>query len=183
MADFQGTLELVNITNPWETVISFVKLSISRYLKIDLIGETMDNIFNYLSLSDRIATGGQPTKQQLVSIKNNGYQVVINLALPTSENALPNEKQSVEYLGMEYINIPIEFDNPQVEEFEDFCQVMTEHQTQKIFIHCAANLRVSAFMYLYRQIHEGISQEVAKVDLEKLWKPNPTWQKLIDAII
>ena len=142
----------------------------------------MDDIFNYLWIEDRLSTGGQPTESQLVSLKNAGYQVIINLALSTSENALPNEKQSVELLGMEYINIPIEFDNPQVEEFELFCQTMAEHQQQKIFVHCAANLRVSAFIYLYRQIYQGISETEAKADLEKLWTPNPTWQKLIDAI-
>ena len=172
----------MNTTNPLETVVNFLRLSISRYLKIKLVGEKMDDIFNYLSISDRIATGGQPTEQQLVSIKNNGYQVVINLALPTSENALPNEKQSVESLGMKYINIPIEFNNPQVEEFESFCKIMAEHQHRKIFVHCAANLRVSVFMYLYRQIYEGISQEEAQADLEKLWRPNPTWQNLIYSI-
>ena len=172
----------MNITNPLITVINFLKLFVSRYLKINLIGDTMDDIFNYLSISDLLATGGQPTEQQFISIKNNDYQVVINLALPTSENALPNEKQSVEYLGMEYINIPIEFDKPQVKEFKYFCQIVTEHQHKKIFIHCAANLRVSAFMYLYRQIYQGISQKEAVIDLEKIWKPNPTWQQLIDSI-
>lgn len=170
------------LTNPWEMIVDFLKLFISRYLNINLIGNKMDDIFNFLSISDRLATGGQPTERQLISLKNAGYQVIINLALPTSENALPDEKQSVESLGMEYINIPIEFNNPQVEEFELFCQTMAEHQQQKIFVHCAANLRVSVFIYSYRQIDRGVSEAEAKADLAKLWTPNSTWQKLIDSI-
>lgn len=58
----------MKITNPLETVVNFFRLSISRHLKIKLVGDKMDDIFNYLSINDRIATGGQPTEQQLVSI-------------------------------------------------------------------------------------------------------------------
>lgn len=172
----------MNLTNPFRTIFNFLKLSLNRYLGINTMGDKVENIFNYLKLSELIATGGQPTEHQLSLVKNSGYQVVINLALPTSENALTDEKASVETLGMEYINIPIDFNNPTVEDFDCFCEVMQKHQTQKIFVHCAANLRVSAFMYLYRTIYQDLDQEVATKDLKKLWQPNETWQKLIEEI-
>ena len=172
----------MNLTNPIQTIFNFLKLSINRYLGINTMGDKLENIFNYLKLSEAIATGGQPTENQLSLIKNSGYQVVINLALPTSENALPDEKVSVETLGMKYINIPIDFNNPTVENFDHFCEVMQEHQQQPLFIHCGANFRVSAFMYLYRTIYQDLDQETALKDLNKLWQPNETWQKLIEQI-
>ncbi len=172
----------MSLINPIQTIFNFLKLSINRYLGINTMGDKLENIFNYLKLSETIATGGQPTENQLSLVKNSGYQVVINLALPTSENALPNEKVSVESLGMKYINIPIDFNNPTVENFDRFCEVMQEHQQQPLFIHCAANLRVSAFMYLYRRIYQDLNQEQAVKDLNKLWQPNETWQKLIQQI-
>ncbi|WP_339379213.1 hypothetical protein [aff. Roholtiella sp. LEGE 12411] len=66
----------------------------------------LEDIDNFLQLSDVIATGGQPTTEQFAAIKHSGYQLIVNLALPTSSNALPNEKQIVESQGMEYIHIP-----------------------------------------------------------------------------
>jgi len=52
-----------------------------------------------------------------------------------------------------------------------------------VFVHCAANMRVSAFMYLYRLIHERLSDEQAKSDLHRIWTPNDTWQAFIQQVI
>ena len=146
------------------------------------MGNRIENIFNYLRLDDKIATGGQPTEKQLALIRDEGYQIVINLALDTSDNALPDEKAVVESTGMQYIQIPIDFNHPTQEEFDLFCEAMQTHQDKKIFIHCAANLRVSAFMYLYRTLYQNMSEPEAKEDLHKLWQPNPTWQNLINTV-
>jgi protein tyrosine phosphatase (PTP) superfamily phosphohydrolase (DUF442 family) len=143
---------------------------------------SIENIFNYLRLDDKIATGGQPTEKQLALIRDEGYQIVINLALDTSDNALPDEKAVVESTGMQYIQIPIDFNHPTQEEFDLFCEAMQTHQDKKIFIHCAANLRVSAFMYLYRTLYQNMSEAEAKQDLHKLWQPNPTWQNIINTV-
>ena len=165
-----------------KTIINFFWLTINRYLGINLMGNRIENIFNYLWLNDKIATGGQPTEQQLALIKDEGYQVVINLALNTSTNALADEKAVVESLKMKYIHIPIDFDRPTQEDFALFREAMQTHQNQKIFVHCAANLRVSAFMYLYRTLYENVSETEASANLHKLWQPNPTWQNLIDTV-
>lgn len=182
----------MKITNPFIILFNFIRLVIARYGGINLMRERIEDIFNYLKISDLsfgeghcnlIGTGGQPTEKQLSLIRNAGYDIVINLALSTSENALPDEKKSVESLGMKYISIPINFNDPKIEEFELFCQKMQENKDRQIFIHCAANLRVSVFMYLYRQLYLNVSQEQAKTDLEKLWIPNKTWQNLIDSVL
>ena len=171
------------ITNFAKTIVDFFKLTITRYTGFNLMGEKIENIFNYLWLDEKIATGGQPTEKQLELVKDAGYQTVINLALPTSENALPDEKSVVESLGMTYINIPINFNHPTKEEFDLFADTMQNRQKEKIFVHCAANLRVSAFMYLYRTLYQNVSEETAKQDLNKLWQPNQTWQNLSERII
>jgi len=59
----------------------------------------IEDIYNFLKLSDTIATAGQPTEEQFSAIKA-GYQVVVNLALPDSPNALPDEKKVVELKGL-----------------------------------------------------------------------------------
>lgn len=143
----------------------------------------MEDIYNYLKISDSIATSGQPTKEQLPAIKDSGYQTVVNLALPTSTNALPDEKQVVENLGMQYVHIPVVWENPTLEDLEQFFSVMKANADQKIFVHCAANMRVSAFMYLYRRIHDRMSDEEAKKYLSQIWQPNEIWQKFIAQVL
>ncbi len=142
----------------------------------------LDNIYNFLQLSDLIATSGQPTVEQFSAIKDSGYQVVINLALSESTNALPNEPEIVEEQGMEYIHIPVIWEKPLLENFQSFLEVMEANADRHIFVHCVANKRVSAFMYLYRLLRQGISEEEAQKDLEKVWVPNPVWQDFIDRV-
>ena len=67
----------------------------------------IEDIYNFLKLSNSIATSGQPNEEQFVAIKEAGYQVVVNLALPESTNALPDEQKVVEAQGMQYIHIPV----------------------------------------------------------------------------
>lgn len=140
----------------------------------------LEEIYNYLQISDAIATSGQPTVEQFGAIKQADYQVVVNLALVDSPNALPNEKEIIEAHEMEYIHIPVVWDNPTLENLHSFFEVMKANQDKKIFVHCAANMRVSAFVYLYRRICLGASEEEAKLDLNKLWAPNEVWQGLIN---
>jgi protein tyrosine phosphatase (PTP) superfamily phosphohydrolase (DUF442 family) len=170
----------MKITNPIATIFKFFKLSISQYTPIDLVGNNLTDIFNLLPLSDRITTAGQPTTAQFTQVRNAGFNLVINLAPGTHENALPNEDRIVTSLGMEYIHIPIPFDRPTIEDFNRFCNVMQSHQDRSIFVHCAANFRVSSFMYLYRRIYENIDDVEAKQNLNKLWVPNSIWQEFID---
>ncbi len=140
----------------------------------------LEDISNFLQLTDTIATAGQPTEKQLSLIKDAGYKIVINLATSASPNALSNEKKLVESLGMKYINIPIDFNNPTSEDLINFCQVLEHNNHQPLLIHCAANKRVSAFMYIYRLRRGNFAPEQAKIDLAKIWTPNKTWQKFID---
>ena len=56
---------------------------------------------------------------------------------------------------------------------------MDAHPDDKIFVHCAANKRVSAFVYLYR-ICQGVDELIARQDLVKIWTPNQIWEKFID---
>jgi protein tyrosine phosphatase (PTP) superfamily phosphohydrolase (DUF442 family) len=143
----------------------------------------MEDIHNYLKLSDSVATAGQPTEAQLSLIKESGYQVVVNLALSESPNALPHEQEIVESLGIQYVHIPVVWEHPTLEDVARFFSVMEAIAPQPVFIHCAANKRVSAFMYLYRRIHEGMSDEQAGRDLHQIWIPNDTWQTFIQQVI
>ena len=78
-----------------------------------------EGIYNWRRLDDRITTS-----EQLAEIQGLGVKHVVNLALHTHEKALPDEAASVSRLGMEYIHIPVDFQNPTEQDFQQFCAVM-----------------------------------------------------------
>lgn len=144
---------------------------------------SIEEIYNYLKISDSVATAGQPTEAQFSTIRESGYQVVVNLARPDSPNALSNEQAIVESLGMQYIHIPVIWENPTFEDISRFFSVMETNADKSVFVHCAANMRVSTFVYLYRLVHAGMSEEQAKQDLHRIWTPNETWQTFIQQVM
>ena len=143
----------------------------------------IENIYNYLKISDTIATSGQPDEEDLFMLERAGYQLVMNLATSYSPDALENEKQIVETLGMEYIHIPVAWENPLIDDAKEFFKIMELNVNKKVLLHCVANQRVSAFIYLYRRIYTNISDEEAKQYLHKIWIPNQVWQRFIDNVM
>ena len=137
-------------------------------------------IRNFHAISDKLGTAGQPDEDQFRLIREAGFEVVINLALPTSDNAIANEGSIVTSLGMSYFHIPVDFLCPQSKDFKLFCQLMEAFEGRPVFVHCAANMRVSVFVYLYRVIVQGVTIANAEQDLHAIWHPNPTWKQFID---
>ena len=143
----------------------------------------METIYNYHQLTDKIATSGQPTTEQLGWIAQAGYKVVVNIALIGTEYSLENEVGIVHDLGMIYIHLPVIWEDPTAEDFECFAATLKEHQDKKIFVHCAANMRVSVFMALYRILQLGWEIDLAFAEVFKIWEPNATWRAFIELML
>ncbi|MBI4781318.1 MAG: protein tyrosine phosphatase family protein [Oscillatoriophycideae cyanobacterium NC_groundwater_1537_Pr4_S-0.65um_50_18] len=141
---------------------------------------SLEPIYNFVPITEHLATAGQPTEAQFAEIKAAGYQVVINLALPNSTNAIAHEQAIVESAGLEYVHIPVIWENPTLEDLDRFFQTLKENTERKVFVHCAMNMRVSAFTYLYRVTQQQVDAIAAKAEMDKIWTPNETWQKFID---
>ncbi len=142
---------------------------------------SLSTIYNFRSLGDSLGTAGQPTPAQLQSIRDAGFRAVVNLALPTSDNAIPNEGSLVTGLGMAYVHIPVDFKAPTAQDFSAFCCVMDAFHDRPVFVHCAANMRVSAFLFLYRVLHKNVPASDAQRDLHAVWQPDEVWSRFIEA--
>jgi protein tyrosine phosphatase (PTP) superfamily phosphohydrolase (DUF442 family) len=143
----------------------------------------INEIYNYLQLNDSLFCSGMPTAQQIPSLSENGIQLVINLATSKSEGAIPNEKELVESQGIEYHNIPVDWGKPTREDLNNFINIMDAHKESKVFVHCQANYRATAFITLYRILRLGWERENAFVDLNKIWNPEeyPIWEDFIES--
>lgn len=142
----------------------------------------MNDIYHYQLLHENLSSSGMPTAEQVKQLAEEGVQVVINLAPHDVPNALPNEAELVNNMGMEYFNFPVIWRAPESELLERFMDTMDAHMDKKIHVHCEANYRASAFIMMYRVLRLGWNKDDAIPVMEKMWNPEdfPVWQTFID---
>ena len=160
-------------------VIGYYKSLISKYTPLKFSSSSIEGIYNYLQISDKISSSGQPTIDEFVLIKNEGFKVVINLIPDGTENSLKEEKKIVTELGMEYYSIPVQPWSPTKKNFETFVEIMERNKDENIWIHCAANARVSGFIYKYRCEILREDKSEALHDLNKIWNPKGVWKEFV----
>lgn len=132
---------------------------------------------------DWLWTSGQLSEQDIARLPGLGIEAVINLALPTSSNALPGEAEFVTQQSIAYIHIPVVWERPELSQLEQFFGTLRAFEGRKVWVHCAKNMRVSAFVYLYRKLCLAQSEEASVHPMHEVWMPNDTWQAFIrDAV-
>lgn len=139
----------------------------------------MNKILNYVKINELISTSGQLKIEELELIANEGFEVVINLAVPTTSNALENEDKIVSSLNMSYIHIPVDFENPKISDLKLFLNILQALGANKVWIHCAKNYRVSAFMYVYHKYILHTPFEQIDLSIFDMWQPSLVWQELM----
>jgi protein tyrosine phosphatase (PTP) superfamily phosphohydrolase (DUF442 family) len=148
-----------------------------------ILEEGLRSIRNYRRLGPDLITSGLPTEAQLSSVAAAGFEVVINLLPGGEPRALPDERGAVERLGMIYEHIPVVWAQPTRADLEQFFELMDKHAGRRLFVHCAANYRASAFILLYRVLRLGWPIEDALPDMRAIWNPAeyPAWQAFIES--
>lgn len=141
-------------------------------------------IDNYHPVDDRLSTAGEPSEAQLRSLAREGFEVVVNLALhDDARYSLSDEPGLVKSLGMLYVHIPVRFDAPTEEDLQAYFSTMEEHRGRKVFVHCAANKRATAFLGLYRAIKDRWAVDDAFALMRRVWEPDAVWASFIAAML
>lgn len=116
-------------------------------------------------------------------IQEQGFERVIYLAFTDNDSAIEHEDRMVKQLGMDYVHIPVDYENPTLADFRTFAEVMGEENTVKTLLHCQVNFRASSFSFLYRVAIQGVPILEAKDDLDSVWVPNETWFRFIRTVL
>ena len=142
---------------------------------------SLETIRNFQVVSDRLASAGQIGYDQIPLIREEGYEVVINLAIADEERN-GQEGFLVAQEGLTYIHIPVEWNQPRLSDLEMFFDVMQANDDRKVFVHCFANMRASAFVYMYRTLVEGDAEAAALATMHEVWDPGELqqWADLIE---
>ena len=165
----------------FKTILGFLFNQLKLISPLFLQSSNLKKIFNYYMVPDLFETSGQPNNKQLISIANGGYEAVINLAPNTTiEGRIINEEGILKSNNITYIHIPVDFNNPLDEDFNKFVAALEQNKHKKIWVHCATNMRVSAFVFKYRRDVLGLSPKDIGEDLEAIWVPNKTWSSFLE---
>jgi uncharacterized protein (TIGR01244 family) len=139
----------------------------------------LPEILNWRRFNNCISLSGQPTEAQLSQIKELGVTHIINLGPHTNKGALPDEAGTVAKLGMSYVYIPVDFENPTTADFVVFCKAIENTEGKPVHVHCIYNARVSAFFYRFAQSGKGGSVEDTFALMDSIWRPGGVWAKFI----
>jgi protein tyrosine phosphatase (PTP) superfamily phosphohydrolase (DUF442 family) len=169
--------------NTVKTMAGYCNSLVRKYSPLGKKTGQLEDIYNYLPVNDKVSTSGQPTEEEFKLIKQAGFAYVINLAPHNAENSLKNEAGVLADLGLHYCHIPVNFFKPSLENFKEFKRTLGEIGEAKVWVHCAANMRVSAFMYKYRTQCLNEKEAIAKERLHKIWVPIGVWKPFIDSAI
>lgn len=151
----------------------------STALAVEEPPANLAEITNFRQYSATFASAGQPTEEQLQAVADAGFERVVYIAFTNNQNALPDEDQIVKRLGMEYMQVPVDFANPLPDDFYAFADSMQRNTDKKTLLHCQVNARATAFSFLYRVLYEDVPVAEAKADMNTVWQPNEVWRDFI----
>lgn len=143
----------------------------------------LDEIINFRQYSASFASAGQPTREQFQTLADNGFERIVYIAFSNNPNALADADQVSKELGMEYMQVPVSFDNPLADDFYAFADSMQRDTEKKTLLHCQVNARATAFSFLYRVIYENAPMSAAKDDMNTVWQPNEVWRDFIFEVL
>lgn len=128
-------------------------------------------------------TSGQLSRDDMLTLPALGISAVINLAPPTSSNAVTGEAEIISGQGIVYLQIPVAWEAPLPDQFRHFVDALEMFTGKTVWVHCAKNMRVSAFVYLYRRIVLGEDDEAARFPMREIWEPNDIWRRFMADVL
>jgi len=133
-------------------------------------------VFNYKKINDLISTSGQPSKEDFRKIKEDGFELVIDLApVDYDRYSIQDQPALLRNLNLPYIHIPVDFKSPSTEDYEHFSTALKNNYGKKIWIHCAANYRVTVFFSIWAEKNLNWSEEKSNELIDSIWKSDPNW--------
>ncbi|KPF51810.1 MULTISPECIES: beta-lactamase hydrolase domain-containing protein [unclassified Novosphingobium] len=117
-----------------------------------------------------VTTSGRLEPRDVARLAGLGVAHVINLALETHPEALPEEGARLATAGIGYTHIPVPFDAPDDGHFAAFCAAL-DAAPRPVHVHCIMNWRVAAFFYRWHRAVAGMGEGQARALMARQWTP------------
>jgi len=133
---------------------------------------TSSDIDNFFRVDAQVCTGGQPTREQLATLKAGGVRGIVNLREPEEHN-IEEEAAAAKGLGLHYISIPVRTAAPKDEQVEAFLKATSDPTIFPLFIHCGSGNRVGAFWMIRRVLVDQWTPEKAEKEAKQIGLRSP----------
>lgn len=154
----------------FQTILMFVgALGMMAGVHSQVVREDVEGIVRFAKIESTVACAGAITPGAVTTIRDMGYQSIINLRRPTEEGAnLEAEAAAAEAAGIKYVNLPFggEFLDPAVA--DRFLETITEPDTAPAFIHCAGGGRAASMWFIKRVIVDAWDVDAAMQEATEL---------------
>lgn len=141
----------------------------------------LDTLKNYRQNGANMVSSGLPSEAEFIALKASGVVRVIDL-IPGDRLS---ESNLVQGLEIAYYNIQVEWQNPTLQNFQEYVEVMqgTAMQDGLTLTHCKLNWRGAVFTYLYQVTQLNLPKGKAQRAMLTVWQPNERWQVFIDEVL
>jgi len=162
-------------------IFLFILLTSNFLFSQNSLLDSLQTIRAFQFADSNNASSGYVNVDQFKFLKDYGFTHVISL-LPGDQH---QEDSIVTSLGMTFTQIEVNWKKPTIENVQNYFNDMKKYSGKKVLLHCVANMRASAFMYLYRTTQLGIKKDEAKKLMNDIWDPkeNEQWDNLIKTIL
>ena len=115
---------------------------------------SVESISPFYRVNDRVATGGQPTPEQVTDLGNDGFNGIINLREESEFNDGP-QSHAARNVGMQFVRIPFSSQNPSDAAVDKFLAVSDDPALYPVFIYCGSGNRAAALWMIRRVLRDG----------------------------
>jgi uncharacterized protein (TIGR01244 family) len=123
---------------------------------------------NYVELTSKVGTGGQPGEGGLNQLAKKGYKVVVNVRASDEEFDRVGEENLAMQLGLRYYVVPFLAREPSEQQALAFNALMSALKGNKVFVHCGSGNRAGSLMMIYLALEEGMSEDKAEQEARKI---------------
>ncbi len=135
------------------------------------------------SIHPNLMTSALPSAEDFSCMAAKGYEIVISLCQDIDSETLEDEDGLVSRAGMRYVHLPVTFEAPALKDYELLRDILRSLQNRKVWLHCARNWRVSAFMTIYHIVEMSMPHSEAEEIAYRAWQPDETWQAFVNEAI
>lgn len=126
----------------------------------------VEPIDQFHRISDRVATGAQPTSEQVTALADEGFVAIVNLREESEFNDGP-QSRAAQDAGMLFLRIPVSREKPADAAVERFLAATDDEALYPVFIYCASANRAAALWMIRRVLRDGWTLADAGAEAER----------------
>jgi len=129
-----------------------------------------------------LATAAQPKAEHFDWLRAQGYEAIVNISTPTARNFVADEPRLVMEKGMTYVHVPVDCSALAEDHYRLVSGVLKSVEGKKVLLHCAGNVKASAFAHLFRVKELGQDAGTLRSELRQREWHEPKWYAYFDAL-